>query len=383
MYVGLGVLIAFTYLFGKYQDRPSVYSSQREPDFGESKVIRTSDRSRVTAKERLLRKTTERIENENKLLREDLSSLKEEIEKLKTTKVENGSQKTPPSEFVTTPSREHSIRTFEESTGKTSQVHSTQKTTKSTSVGPSLINFPVPSTRLKEQKEKTIAIPSGSFALGMLMTSVAAPESKPYPALIQLDQAYVLPNKHKLDLSGCFALAKSQASMSLEVLEMQVTKISCVSKSGEIFEREINGYVVSKETNAFGIQGEVKSKRDRVASLGFLSAVVKGVGDAIKASQTSTTQTQGVGGTTTSTMITGDQAKYIAAGGASHAAGMITSWYLSQAEGLLPVIEVHSGTPIYIVLQEKVELPAFYFSKNVNATSVGQGVFSYFSNLLN
>jgi hypothetical protein len=109
--------------------------------------------------------------------------------------------------------------------------------------------------------------------------------------------------------------------------------------------------------------------------MAFLSAIVSGISGAIGQAQT-TSQTNGFGGASTS--LTGDQGKYIAASGASSAASMVTQWYLKQAQGLLPTINVGSGQDIWVVVQDSVELPNWYFKKQ----ETGSKDFNFLSNVM-
>lgn len=222
--------------------------------------------------------------------------------------------------------------------------------------GPSLISFPV---QVKAKKDPVgVKIPAGSFVKAKLLTGVEAPEGKALPVLLQADYAFVGPNKSRVDLAGCFLIAKSSGNLSIERVEMQATKISCVSKSGRMFEKGLNGFVADAKDNSFAVLGRVNSKQDRVASMAFLSSIVEGVGKAIQQAQT-TNQTNALGGN--SSMITGDQGKYIAAGGVGSAASMVTNWYLKHAQNLLPTINVGSGQDVWIVIQDSVDLPNWYF----------------------
>lgn len=222
--------------------------------------------------------------------------------------------------------------------------------------GPAVISFPVPGQERKERNE--IALPLGSYVKAKMLTGVEAPEGTPYPVLLQLDFAHILPNRKSLDLHGCFMIAKAQGDLSTERVQMQATKLSCVARNGDMFERDVNGFVADAVDNSFAVMGEVNSKQDRVAAMAFLSSVVEGVGKAIQMAQTSE-QTSADG--TTKRMLTGDQQKYITAGGASNAAGMVAQWYLKQAQNLLPTINIGSGQDVWIVMNESVALPQNYF----------------------
>lgn len=240
------------------------------------------------------------------------------------------------------------------------------------SAGPSIIGFPVKAKSAPESLG--VVIPPGSFVQAKLLTGIEAPEGKALPVLLQADYAFVGPNKTRIDLSGCFLIAKSTGNLSIERVEMQATKLSCVSKSGKMFEREVNGFVADDKDNSFAVMGSVNSKQDRVAAMAFLSSIVEGIGKAIQQAQT-TTQANALGGSTS--IISGDETKYMLAGGASSAASTITQWYLKQAQNLLPTINVGSGQNVWIIMQDSVPLPNWYFKK----ASTNSPMFSYLSRI--
>lgn len=242
--------------------------------------------------------------------------------------------------------------------------------------GPSVISFPVQST--KKPERMGVKVPAGSYLKAKLLTGVEASEARPVPVLLQADYFFVGPNKTKIDLSGCFIIAKSKGNLSIERVEMQATKISCVSKSGKMFKRSLNGFMADGTDSSFGIEGIVNSKQSRVASMAFLSSIVQGIGNAIQQAQT-TTQTNALGGS--SSIVTGSQAKYLAAGGASNAASLVTNWYLKHAQNLLPTINVGSGQDVWIILQDTVDLPNWYFKRPKNL-SQNSSSYSYLARLI-
>ena len=173
-------------------------------------------------------------------------------------------------------------------------------------------------------------------------------------------------------------IAKSQGDLSTERVQMQATKLSCVSKSGKMFEREVSGFIADDKDNSFAVMGSVNSKQDRVAAMAFLSSIVEGVGKAIQQSQT-TQQVTPLGGS--QSVLTGNQMESIGAGGASSAAGMVTQWYLNQAQNLLPTINVGSGQDIWIVMQDTVKLPNDFFRMNTKGAG-NESVYTYFSRIV-
>lgn len=239
--------------------------------------------------------------------------------------------------------------------------------------GPDLIAFPVKS----ETKTEGVMLPAGSYVKAKILTGVDVPEGKTYPVLMVLDFSYVAPNDHKIDLSGCFMIAKAEGDLSTERVQMQASKMSCVSKKGKMFEREVNGFVADDKDGSFAMKGKVNSKQGRVAAMAFMASVVDGVGKAVQAAQT-TQSTNAFGGGTS--MLTGDAAKYAVAGGASNAAGMVAQWYLQQAQSLAPTVAVGSGRDVWIVMKDKVSLPEEFFKKE---RKVGdEGIYSYFTRVL-
>lgn len=239
--------------------------------------------------------------------------------------------------------------------------------------GPDLIAFPVKS----DVKTEGVVLPSGSYVKAKVLTGVDVPEGKTYPVLMVLDFSYVGPNDHKIDLSGCFMIAKAEGDLSTERVQMQATKMSCVSKKGKMFEREVNGFVADDKDGSFAMKGQVNTKQGRVAAMAFIAGVVDGVGKAVQASQT-TQSTNPLGGG--SSMMTGDAGKYAAAGGASNAAGMVAQWYLQQAQNLAPTVAIGSGRDVWIVMKDKVNLPEEFFKKE--RKNGDEGIYSYFTRVL-
>ncbi len=225
-----------------------------------------------------------------------------------------------------------------------------------------MLSFPVKAKEVDDGRG--VVIPSGAFVKSTLMTGVEAPEGKTYPVLLSLDYAYIAPNNHRIDLSGCFLIVKSTGDLSTERIQMQAQKLSCVSKTGRMFEREVNGFVADNRDNSFAVTGELSSKRDRVFLTALLSKVVEGIGSHLKNAQTTQSTQYGTSLSGTSSNVTGDEMKYVAGGAAADSAGMVTQWYLKHAESLLPTIVVNSGQQVWVVMQDKVSLPNWYFQKS-------------------
>ncbi len=211
-----------------------------------------------------------------------------------------------------------------------------------------MVNFPI-----KKKKQKlNVVVPPGSYVKAKLMTGVQTPEGKISPSLLVLEKSYTGPNESKIDLSGCFALAKAQASMSTERIEFQVYKLSCVSPKGKMLERKVNGFVVDNKDQNLAIKAELKSNQSRVAQMAFMNSIVNGIGEIINR------KAQNIGGANPDT----NTSNVIVQQGASNAATSVAQWYLQQAQNLSATLNVKSGRDVFVIMNEKVILPKSYFN---------------------
>ncbi len=384
-YVALGLGLSLIYAVSRFQDGAEhVYHTEQKVDFKDARILGSQADSLYEGKERLLLKSLKELQDGQQLLRDTTAKIQGRLEGLEKEKpVEtpapnqaNGMSSTekkgddaPKSIRVGDPPENLEMMRFGDR--KVDQLGFSAR--KRAYLGKTIVSFPVKENPI--DKTPGIVLPSGSYVKGKLMTGVEAPEGRTYPALVQLDYAYIIPNHKRLDLSGCFMIVKSQGDLSTERVQMQATKLSCVSKNGKMFERETNGFIADDEDNSFAVMGSVSSKQDRVATMAFLSSIVEGVSKAIQQAQT-TQSMNPLGGS--SSVVTGDQLKYIGAGGAANAASLVTQWYLKQAENLLPTINVGSGQNVWVVMQDSVKLPTEYFRKNVEGGS-SESVYSYFT----
>lgn len=387
------------YLVSRYEDNKVImYRDLEQADYSNGKIVSPSN-DIYQKKERVLSTRIEELERKIQILSEGITNQKPNLneqplnpaELIPTPTTEMKADpaplitspmmnQEPPAEYTTTqipqgltvPSNYGGYRAPSQVPSPMSSPSPVPNEPKISEPGPGIISFPVKGK--VERTEMSVKLPSGSFVKAKLLTGVEAPEGKALPVLLQADYAFLGPNKSKIDLSGCFLIAKSTGNLSIERVEMQTSKISCVSKNGRMFERELNGFVADNKDNSFAVVGDVNSKQDRVATMAFLSSIVSGISGAISQAQT-TSQTNAHGGSSVS--ISGDEQKYIAANGASSAASMVTQWYLKQAQSLLPTINVGSGQDVWIVIQDSIDLPNWYFKK----LETRSGEFNFLSRL--
>lgn len=389
------VVVAFlgVWAFGRSKDPKIIYEVNRHGDFKEGRILGSPLSNVIDGKERLLAKHTQDLQASQARLQETVDQLTKRVGEL-TEKLEAPAQNanpqtstTPPTDTNTQTNSPTPVQYSPNPSVESREMHASSEGMSSSGIsrsfsrslpvrkGPSIVTFPVKEEEL-EVKKPGVVLPPGSYVKGKILTGVEAPEGKTYPVLVQLDYANILPNHHRLDLAGCFMIAKATGNLSIERVEMQVTKLSCVARDGVMFERDINGFVADDKDNSFAVLGSVNSKQDRVAAMAFLASIVEGVSKAIQQAQT-TQQTNALGGG--QSMLTGSQMKYIGAGGASEAANTVANWYLNQAQNLLPTINVGSGRDVWVIMQESVSLPENYFKKGDNANAV----YTHFTRMLN
>lgn len=201
------------------------------------------------------------------------------------------------------------------------------------------------------------AVPLGSYVKARVLTGVEANTQEAFPILLQLDYAFVGPNKTKIDLSNCFVIAKAKANLSTERVMGETQQLSCVRANNEVVTRPAKGYLAG-EDSTFGVAGELISNQGRVLLAAVIASLAKSAGEAVAAAQTTTQiATGGIGGTAQATNITGNQAAYVAGRAVTEPATLIAQWYLDHAKSLVPSIAVGSGRDVWIVLLETVRVP--------------------------
>lgn len=382
----ISMLILFIYMFSVSKEKEThIFHSENKVDFEGGQIIGTQ--KQVSEKKDLLMSSKIKgMETDIKQLGDDIAEIKDSLADMKTKSTQAQPQTINPNFSPTNTGsqiqvesanpniqpqavRPHTVEPRKESISLGGGFSRAKKVP----LGPQVVSFPVESDGNIETNG--IVIPPGGYMRAKLMTGVNSPEGKALPVLMMADFALITANDTRIDLSGCFIVGKSTGNLSLERVEIQPSKLSCVSKSGKMFERDVTGFVADKEDNSFAIKGVVDGKQDRIATRAFLSAMVEGIGKGIMQKQTSTTRDKDG---RTDQMVSGDEAKYAVAGGISQSASLVTSWFLKQAENLQPTINIQSGQDVWIIFQERVNLPSWYFKKPKDDNSA----FSYLSNFL-
>jgi conjugal transfer pilus assembly protein TraB len=206
-------------------------------------------------------------------------------------------------------------------------------------------------------KETSTVVPLGSYVKARVLTGVEANDQEPFPMLLQLDYAFVGPNKTKIDLSHCFMIAKTKANLSTERVMAETQDISCVRDNGEHFKRNAKGFIAG-EDSTFGMTGELISRQGQVLMTAVLANLAKGAGEAVALANSATQVVTGPGGAIAqSTRISGNTGAYVAGKSITDAAQMIADWYLEHARKLMPSIAIGSGRDVWVVLLDTIQVP--------------------------
>ena len=354
-----------------FESNQTVYKSSYSPQFKKGRILNNSKSSFLRDKEQLLGRVTKKLMSSQKKLVNRIDSLEKQlIESQKSVKVKG---KNDEQAKVSDPIKYHppDVPPMQQSVVKSNinmAVNSLaiaskmRKRNATRRLGPSVISFPVKQKRIEEG----VVLPTGSYVKAKLMTGIDAPEGKNYPVLLALDYSYIGPNKHRVDLTGCFMIAKTSPSLATERINFQATKLSCVSKNGKFFEKKVNGFVADDGDNTFAVKAELHSKQGQVARMAFMKSIVDGIGEII------TRKSKAIGGKNP------DSANVMIQNGAQGAASKVSDWYLKQATSLLPTLSVGSGQDVWVIMQEKVVLPNDFFRKNERRNKDAK-VYSYFS----
>ncbi len=381
---GFVLLVLIYSIFSNSSSNTTIFDEEKNIDFSKGRILGSNNESFYKGKESVLNQTTRDVLDKQSEVLAKLKALEGKLENLKTkteeqdktTQTEVTRETMAPPPPLTSHPGDPNLAAEAISNG-TNDNQKQNAEAKPKVKKKAFRSFPVRRAKKKAPVKTGPVIPTGAYSLGTALTGIDTPDKRVDPVLIELDHEFVGPNGSRMDLTGCFMIAKATPSRSTERVDYQATKLSCVNSSGEFFERKINGFIQSNTDHVLGIEAEVRSRQNRVAAMAFLSSVVQGVGQALQQAQT-TQQTNPLGGS--QSVITGNQGKYILGGGASSAAGRVADWYLKEASQLLPTFRVNAGEKVWIVLKDKVSLPKEFFGLKKKVKNGGESeLFNYFT----
>ena len=192
-----------------------------------------------------------------------------------------------------------------------------------------------------------------------LLTGAYAPadQERPLPVLIRVNAGFTGPNHTRVPLQACLVIGKAAADLGSQRATIQTARLSCTLPSGEVFEREISGYVAARD-GLFGVPGTLV--RHDAAKIGMASVTgfLSGAAQALSRAE-STTIISPVSGAAFSA-VTGDTTRYAAYAGLSETANQLARYYVHLANQITPAIQVPAGLEVHLVMNEGVTIDGLY-----------------------
>lgn len=209
---------------------------------------------------------------------------------------------------------------------------------------------------------KGVYLPAGTIMSGVLLTGLQAgtgPQAKSNPQIvdIRVKRRAVLPNGVRANFSSCFIIASGYGDMSTRRVYLRSNMLSCVRRrGGKVITAPIKAEVESG--GLLGVPGKVVSHQGPVILKSLLAGIFSGLGNAVQP-----TSVQGLNLNPTNGSQAGFQAfnpaymgESALAGGISTPAGMISKFYLHEAESLLPTIQINPGVAVDLFLVSGVRI---------------------------
>lgn len=202
---------------------------------------------------------------------------------------------------------------------------------------------------------------------GELLGGIDAPtggqaQSNPLPALIKISAAAILPNQFRADVKECFVVASGYGDISSERAYLRTDVLSCIRYDRSVVEVKIEGNIFGEDGN-LGLRGTLVSKQGQLLANSLRAGIVSGIGQGFAQGNTSFT-TSPFGTLSTTTGGTGDQFRRGIGNGMGSALNNLANYYIRLAEQTFPVIEVHAGRKVDVVLTRGVRIPARPMSRS-------------------
>lgn len=202
----------------------------------------------------------------------------------------------------------------------------------------------------QQKKAKETFISDGSFVRVVMVTGVDAPtggqaQNDPLPVLFETVGKLDMPNNYKMNIKGCRFLGFAWGSLSTERVNARIESGSCII-NGQSVKINVKGTLVGEDGKP-GIRGKVVSKQGQALSAAALASALEAIGGLYG----NTTGTTTMGALGVQRTVSGSDVKNSAiGGGVSGAAEKLSEFYLRRADELFPIVEVHAGRAVEILV---------------------------------
>ncbi len=204
------------------------------------------------------------------------------------------------------------------------------------------------SQQKKVSKESFIS--DGSFVRVVMVTGVDAPtggqaQNDPLPVLFETVGKLDMPNNYKMNIKGCRFLGYAWGSLSTERVNARIESGSCIV-NGQTVKINVKGTLIGEDGKP-GIRGKVVSKQGQALSAAALASALEAIGGLYG----NTTGTTTMGALGVQRTVSGKDIQNSAVGGGvSGAAEKLSEFYLRRADELFPIVEVHAGRAVEILV---------------------------------
>lgn len=202
--------------------------------------------------------------------------------------------------------------------------------------------------------EQGVYIPSGSIITGTLLTGMDAPtgagaREEPFPALLRIKREAILPNRFRADVRECFVIVGGFGDISSERAYLRGETISCVRKDGKVIESDIESYTVGEDGKA-GLRGRLVSKQGQMLAKAMMAGVMDGFASAFGKAPVPSLSLDDSEQQLYKQAFSGDAVQSGAVTGVGKALDRMAQFYIKQADGMYPVIEIDAGREVEIVM---------------------------------
>ncbi len=149
---------------------------------------------------------------------------------------------------------------------------------------------------------------------------------------------------------------------SIQRSYLRTDVLSCVRYDRSVVEVKIEGNIFGEDGN-LGLRGTLVSKQGQLLANSLRAGIVSGIGQGFAQGNSSFT-TSPFGTLSTTTGGTGDQFRRGIGSGMGSALNNLANYYIRLAEQTFPVIEVHAGRKVDVVLTRGVRIPARPMSRS-------------------
>lgn len=209
----------------------------------------------------------------------------------------------------------------------------------------------------QEAEEEAVYLPPGSIITGTLISGMDAPTGQgarqdPFPALLRIKHEAILPNRFRADVRECFALLGGYGDLSSERAYLRGETFSCIREDGKVLEAKFEAYAVGEDGKA-GLRGRVVSKQGQLLLKSMAAGVLQGFSSAFSNTPVPTlslTTDDSNNKQLYQQAFSEEALQSSAVSGVGLAMDRLAQFYIDQAEGMYPVIEIDAGREVEIIL---------------------------------